>query len=171
MDTPQDCLDHLTDNYSNPNSAVAYLGVKKIYHFYNKILSIKQIKKFLSTSESYTLMSPERKSKIYEQTFAVCPVDVLQMDLVEVSEMEKQNNNVKYLLCAIDCYTRVAHTEGLKTKKSAEVAQTMSDIIFRFGRKPNVVAMDRGSEFYCVIVKKMLKNLGCKAIYAIGNYK
>ena len=171
METTEECLDHLTENYSNPNSAIAYLGVNKLYHFYNKILPISQIKIFLSTSESFTLMSPERKSKIYEQTFAVCPVDVLQMDLVEVTEMQNQNDNVKYLICVIDCYTRIAHAEGLQTKKSSEVAQTMSDLIFRYGRRPNVVAMDRGSEFCCTIVKNMLKKLGCKSIYAIGNYK
>ena len=143
MDTKEECLEHLTQNYHNQHSAVAYLGVNKIYHFYNKILPFSQIKQFLSTSESSTLMSEERKSRIFDETFAIRPNDVYQFDLVDVSEMKSDNDGVNFLVCALDCFSRVAHVEPTSSKHTDVVCDAMVQIIARYGYRSNVVAMDR----------------------------
>lgn len=171
MDTKEQCYEHLRQNYGNIYSTVSYLGTNKLYHFYNKLIPIKLIKKFLSTNESHTLMSEERKSKIFDVTWAIRPNDVYQFDLVDVTEMSNQNDGVKYLVCAIDCFSRVAHVEPVESKEAQQVSRAMIEIIYRYGYKPNVAAMDRGSEFVNVTVKTMLRKMKIKAIYAIGNYK
>lgn len=171
METKEQCYDHLVQNYGNIYSPVSYLGVNKLYHFYNKLVPINLIKKYLSTNESYTLMSEERKSKIFDETWAIRPNDVYQFDLVDVTEMSPQNDGVKYLVCAIDCFSRVAHVEAVDNKDASQVSRAMLEIIYRFGYKPNVTAMDRGTEFNNTVVKSMLRKMKIKAIFAIGNYK
>lgn len=143
LTTKEDCLNHLEENYHTYNSPVAYLGVHKLYRFYNKILTQREIKRFLATSESYTQLSPERRSKVFEETLAFSPNDVIQFDLVDVSEMKKENNNFCFLICAIDCYSRVAHVLPLLTKHSKQVALSMSAIVHRYGVRPRIISMDR----------------------------
>ena len=171
MESVQECYDHLKENYGNIYSPISYLGANKLYHFYNKIIPVKTIRKFLSTNESFTLMSEERKSKIFDETWAIRPHDVYQFDLVDVTEMSSSNDDVKYLVCAIDCFSRVAHVEGVENKGADLVGKAMLEIIHRYGYTSNIVAMDRGSEFFNGKVKSMLNKMKIKPIFAIGNFK
>ena len=133
METVQDCYNHLKENYGNIHSPISYLGANKLYHFYNKIIPMKQIRKYLSTNESFTLMSEERKSKIYDETWAIRPNDVYQFDLVDVTEMSSNNDGVKYLVCAVDCFSRIAHVESVENKGADQVCKAMLEIIHRYG--------------------------------------
>ena len=40
-------LNHLKKNYKDPRSPIAYLGVTKIYQYYNKKLTYSKIRDFL----------------------------------------------------------------------------------------------------------------------------
>ncbi|HIC31517.1 MAG TPA: transposase, partial [Flavobacteriaceae bacterium] len=164
-------LQHLTENYSNVMSPVAYLGAKKLYYYYDKNISYAKIRDFLSTKESYTLMAPERRSRIFDRTLAFSPNEVLQFDLIQVRELSNYNEGITQIICGIDCYTKEAHVETLLTKHCENVVQQMSNIIYRFGQRPRIISMDRGSEFNCTKTKTFLKNLGIKAFFAQGNYK
>lgn len=53
--TYRSALSHLQKNYLNPKSGVSFGGVNRIYDFYDKVIPIKEIRKFLSKDNSYTL--------------------------------------------------------------------------------------------------------------------
>ena len=72
---------HLRDNYGNTDSPVSFLSSGKIYRFYNRQLSMKKIKEFLTTSESYTLLKPEKSRRIFNTTITYEPRDLVQADL------------------------------------------------------------------------------------------
>ena len=61
-------LSHLKKNYANARSPVSFLSPSKIYKFYSGNLPMRKIKKYLSSSESYTLMKEEHTSRIFMPT-------------------------------------------------------------------------------------------------------
>ena len=60
--TYRSALSHLQKNYLNPKSGVSFGGVNRIYNLYNKVIPIKEIRKFLSKDNSYTLHTKSFKN-------------------------------------------------------------------------------------------------------------
>ena len=82
--------------------------------------------------------------------------DQWQADLVEMREFSDSNNGFNYLLCVIDCFSKFAFCEPLKTKTGAEVKQAFESI-FNLGRAPSKLQFDEGKEFYNKQVEPLLK--------------
>ena len=81
-----------------------FLGVNKIYEFYNHILSIKVIKIFLSSFESHSLMSEVHKTSKQNVTIALHPRDAMQIDFFYVNEISQDNDGITYIFSAIDIF-------------------------------------------------------------------
>ena len=75
---------HLKKNYGKPRSAVSFLSPKKIYDFYNGNIKMKDIYKFLETSESYSLLKYKQPIRIFNKTITFHWRDVIQVDLFYV---------------------------------------------------------------------------------------
>jgi hypothetical protein len=73
--------------------------------------------------------------------------DQWQADLAETREVSDSNNGYNYLLCTIDCFSKFAWCEPLKTTTDAEVRGAF-DSIFNKGRTPGKLQFDEGREFY-----------------------
>ena len=54
------------------------------------------------------------------------------MDLVDL-QFSEFNDGVKYLLAAIDCFTRYAFAVPLKSKKPTEIIQALPQIFKEYG--------------------------------------
>ena len=70
--------------------------------------------------------------------------------------LSKKNKNIKYLLCAIDLYSKYAFVVPLKDKKGISVTNGFNKIIKQSGRKPNKIWVDQGIEFYNHVFKRWL---------------
>ena len=68
--------------------------------------------------------------------------------------MSKKNKGIKYILCAIDLYSKYAFVVPLKDKKGISTANAFNKIIKQSNRKPNKIWVDQGSEFYNRVFKK-----------------
>jgi len=75
-------------------------------------------------------------------------------DLVDMKALSKYNSGMKYLLMVIDVYSRYGWIVPLKNKDAKSVAQAFKDI-FKSGRKPEKLWVDKGAEFYNAEVKKL----------------
>ena len=78
------------------------------------------------------------------------------VDLADMQSLSKKNKNIKYLLCAIDLYSKYAFAVPLKGKKGISVTNGFNKIIKQSGRKPNKIWVDQGSEFYNHVFKRWL---------------
>ena len=78
------------------------------------------------------------------------------VDLADMQSLSKKNKGIKYLLCAIDLYSKYAFVAPLKDKKGISVTNGFNKIIKKSGRKPNKIWVDQGSEFYNHVFKKCL---------------
>ena len=74
-----------------------------------------------------------------------------------MSLINKFNKGIKYLLCAIDLFSRFAWVGGLKEKKGSSIVNGVQSILKKFVRKPNKIWVHYGSEFYNNNFKKVLK--------------
>ena len=69
------------------------------------------------------------------------------VDLADVQSLSRYNKGVKYLLCAIDLFSKYAWVIPMKYKKGTSIVNTFKKIISK-GKKPNEIWVDQGSEFY-----------------------
>ena len=77
-------------------------------------------------------------------------------DLADMQSLNKYNKGIKYLLCAIDLFSKYAWVVPLKDKKGLSIVNAFLEIISK-GRKPNKIWVDRDSEFYNNSFKDFLK--------------
>ena len=78
------------------------------------------------------------------------------VDLADMQSLSKYNKGIKYLLCAIDLFSKYAWVVPLKDKKRVSIVNAFQKIISE-GRKPNKIWVDQGSEFYNNSFKGFLK--------------
>ena len=64
-----------------------------------------------------------------------------------MQSLSKYNKGIKYLLCAIDLFSKYAWVVPIKDKKGTSIVNAFQKIISE-GRKPNKIWVDQGSEFY-----------------------
>ena len=95
------------------------------------------------------------KRKVYSQF----KDNIWGVDLADMQSLSRKNKGIKYLLCAIDLYSKYAFVIPLKVKKGMRIVNAFNKIIKQSGRKPNKISVDHGGEFY----NNVLKN-GCQII-------
>ena len=70
------------------------------------------------------------------------------VDLADVQSLSKYNKGIKYLLCAIDLFSKYEWVVPLKDKKGTSIVNAFEKIISERRRKPNKILVDQGSEFF-----------------------
>ena len=70
--------------------------------------------------------------------------------------MSKYNKGIKYLLYAIDLFSKYAWVVPLKDKRGISIVNAFQKIILK-RRKPNKIWVDQGGEFYNYLFKIFLK--------------
>ena len=127
---------------------------------------MKNIRAFLETSESYSLLKHEKSVRIFNKTITFHWRDLLQADLFYIDRLESENNNIKYVLTIIDCFTRFAFCEPLLDKKAETITKKLEMIFNRLGVLPRVLCSDKGSEFNNNYTHAYLKKHKVKFFYA-----
>ena len=76
--------------------------------------------------------------------------------VVNITNLSKYNKGFKYLLCAIDLFSKYAWVVPIKDKKGTSIVDAFKKIISQ-ERKPKKIWVDQGSEFYNNTFKHFLK--------------
>ena len=63
-----------------------------------------------------------------------------------MQSLSKYNKGIKYLLCAIDLFSKYAWVIPIKDKKGTSIVNAFKKIISE-GRKPKKIWVDQGIEF------------------------
>ena len=75
-----------------------------------------------------------------------------------MQSLSRKNKGIKYLLCAIDLYSKYALVIPLENKKGISVTNGFNKIIKQSNRKPNKIWVDQGRESYNNVFKKWLSD-------------
>ena len=78
------------------------------------------------------------------------------VDLADMQLLSKYNKGTKYLLCAIDLFSKYAWLVPLKDKRGISIVDAFQKIISK-GRKPNKIWIDQSGEFYNNLFKRFSK--------------
>ena len=62
--------------------------------------------------------------------------------------VSKYSKGIRYLLCAIDLFSKFAWVVPLKDKKGITSVNAFQNVLNSSKRKPNKIWVDQGSEFY-----------------------
>ena len=82
------------------------------------------------------------------------------VDLADMQSLSKKNKDIKYLLCAIDLFSKYAFVIPLKDKKGISIVNAFNKIIKQSNTKPNKIWVDQGSEFYNRVFQRWLSDNG-----------
>ena len=120
-------------------------------------------KKLKNTARSSSILADERhkpiirkfnKRKVYSQF----KDNIWGVDLADMQSLSRKNKGIKYLLCAIDLYSKYAFVIPLKDKKGISIVNAFNKIIKQSNRKPNKIWVDQGEEFYNNVFEKWLSD-------------
>ena len=78
-------------------------------------------------------------------------------DLADMQSLSRYNKGFKYLLCAIDLFSKYAWVIPIKDKKGTSIVNAFKKIISEGQRKPNKIWVDQGSEFHNQSFKDFFK--------------
>lgn len=83
--------------------------------------------------------------------------DLMQVDLMDCNNLKKHNDGYRYVLVAINCFTKKTFLEKVKTKTSKDVSIAFKKILSRIKFKPRLISSDFGGEFkgeFTALLKK-----------------
>lgn len=150
---PNDKL--LRDNYFDPRKPQSYGGKSKL-KISLKGKPTRNIDQWLSETDTYTLHKPVKK-KFPRRKYIVNGIDGLwQIDITDLSKLHKYNDGYKYLLFAIDVFSKYLMVRSSKTKTGKEISQHFEDIMNSENRSPEQLNFDKGTEFLNSSFKAML---------------
>ena len=93
--------------------------------------------------------------------------EIWAADLVELQRFSDWNKGINYLLMVIDVFSKFGWIEPLKNKKGETVANAFEKI-FKSGRQPRLLWVDKGKEFYNKNVNQLLSRKNIK-LYSTEN--
>ena len=155
--------DKAYDIASNPEYDGYQRGLASmVYKFFDKKSTGSGFKKLKNTTKpSSSILADElhkpvirkfKKRKVYSQF----KDNIWGVDLADMQSLSRKNKGIKYLLCAIDLYSKFAVVIPLENKKGISVTNGFNKIIKQSNRKPNKIWVDQGGEFYNKVFKKWL---------------
>ena len=154
---------YLASIYYDVNHPGSYAGPDKLYLAVKSEGKFKigkyRIRKWLQDQESYSLTRGARR-KFPRNRVIVDGVDSQwDIDLADMSQISKENDSYKYVLVAIDIFSRYVWCQPLKTKEAVEVVKALTRILNQ-GRRPKVIRSDKGRELRNKKVFDYLKTIG-----------
>ena len=138
----------LRDKAYNIASNPEYDGYQKglasmVYKFFDKKSMGSGTAKSSSLKVADELHKPVirkfNKRKVYSQF----KDNIWGVDLADMQSLNKQNKGIKYLLCAIDLFSKYAFVVPLKDKKGTSITNAFNKIIKQSNRKPNKMWVDQ----------------------------
>lgn len=142
--------------YYDPSAAGAFGGVKPLSR-YAKV-SEQAARNWLKSSDAYTLHKPVRHKFPRRKTYSKGIGDLLQADLVEMQPLARYNDGHRYLLTAIDVFSKKAFAVPLKDKRGVSVAAALAKIFDSTSYPFQLCQTDMGTEFTCMEVQTLFKN-------------
>ena len=94
------------------------------------------------------------KRKVYSQF----KDNIWGADLADMQSLSRKNKGIKYLLCGIDLFSKYAFVIPLKDEKGNSIVNAFDKKIKQSNRKPDIIWVDEGGEFYNNVFKKWLSD-------------
>lgn len=125
-------------------------------------ISRRQIMDWLKKQEIHQLYYPKKEIKNIRGTVLSKPLKQIGIDLIDMQNLEY--NSFKYILTAIDLFSKKAWAMPLKNKMDKTVKIAMEKIIKKIPDDIGSIRSDNGSEFISNEFKELLKKYNIKQV-------
>jgi len=157
----------LDDRYLNLNCPSAYSGFTNLKKECKKDgVTSAEIMDYLGDKKSYTLHQPVIRRHKKDVVMAYNIDDSWHLDLADMSAFSDQNDNIKFILVAVDVLSKFAFVSKLPNKTTSVVKNGLNEIFVSSSRKPNSIYCDKGLEFTSNVMKQYLEKEGVEIYFA-----
>ena len=155
--------DYLTSIYYDPKNPGSFSGPRALYKAVRadgkRIISTNKIKKWLKSQEVYTMhrkvVHKFKRNRVYVEHID----DQWDVDLMDMAVYAKENGGVRFVLLAIDIFSRFAWAVPLMSKQAKDVVKGFDELLKKANqRKPVKIRSDHGGEFVNKQMKKWFKD-------------
>ena len=141
-----------------------FTSIKSLYdQVKNKGITYDEVRDFIQKQESSQLFKRKKRISHYFPITANFRFEILQIDLVDMSNIASANKNYKYLLVAIDVFSRYAFVYPLKSKSAEYISEVMNELVEE--TSPIIINTDLGSEFISSEFKKIMERQAIEINY------
>ena len=123
-------LELLQNLYENPESGVSFSGIYKLYNAAKIIdskITLNDVKKYLKGVESYSLHKLTPKKYPTQKVLAAKPGIIVGLDLIDVSNLSKNNDNIRFLIYFIDIFSRKVSVIPILDKTKSSILNGLKD--------------------------------------------
>ena len=128
-----------------------------VYKFFDKRSSGSGITNELNYQLANELHKPIIKKTLKRKVYSSFKENIWGVDLADIQSLSRYNKGFKYLLCAIDSFSKYAWVVPIKDKKGTSIVNAFKKTVSKGQRKPNKKWDDQVSEFYNQSFKDFLK--------------
>lgn len=161
----RDIATELDRIYYEPGSAGSFGGVARLTREARKRgvrgVTEARVARYLADEHAYSLHRPARRNYARNKTY-VAGIDVQwQADLADMQTLAKENNGMRYILTVIDVFSKYAWAIPIKDKQAKTMVEAFRELFQRArGRVPKRLQTDKGTEFLCAPVQRLLRDKG-----------
>ena len=155
--------------YRQPGHPVAFSAPDNVAKHFG--ISKKKAKEYLEHNESYTLHREFKQPPFYNPYYVRRRREQVQGDLIDVSRLSRENDDVKFLLLLIDIMTKKVWVLPLKSKSAAHMKTAMEGWLDSLVTKPKIFKTDKGTEFTNRQVQGLLRSKNVEWQHAYGTLK
>ena len=140
----------MNEVYTNLNNIGALSSVKKLYADYKKIdknITLKDVKEFLKSKDSYTLHFKNRKKFTRRKYMVSKPGITICVDVAYMKEYKNENDGFQFLVFFIDLFSRFLYIYPAKNIKSQTIVDIMKIFLNESIYNYEKVFTDAGVEF------------------------
>lgn len=131
-------------NYIDRHRIGSFSGLPKFADSKKNLGSEKEIKKQLEAIDAYTLHRPVRNHPPSRKTLVFFPYQTFGIDLIDTQRLAKlSNSKVKFILLAVDNFSRLAFSTFLGSKDAKTVLAGLKRIFKQSGKFPKFVLADQ----------------------------
>lgn len=155
--------------YTNPPHPTAFSGITNVAA-HHQILPDKA-SEILAYTDVYGLHREYKKPRVRNPIYIRFKREQVQVDLIDMQALSGFNNGYKYLVCAIDCFTKFLWVRPVRSKEAVEVLRSMQSMIAEMVEKPRQIFCDRGTELKNHLMIAYLQQEGIKLIHPSSELK
>jgi len=107
----------------------------------------RKIIRYLRKNKTHSLHKSVRKNFKRRRIITHYPGQIVQMDLIDLQKFSGSNSGYRWILVALDCFSKKLWMRALKRKEGGETATEMRSIFHDMDYPVQTVIFDEGKEF------------------------
>lgn len=133
--------------YQSGKHPASFAGITKVKKHYPHF-SLKKIENYLSHADVWSRHSERKKPSCFNPVFVYKKRTVLEADLLQIDNLARSNDGVRFLLVCIDTFSKKIFVQTLKQKSMSAVAPALDIVLTEMNPEASSrMCTDFGVEF------------------------